>query len=74
MTENEASRAVYAGVYTPKDRPRFVAKVLRSSDEGATWETVFEDRRLDHVHSVGWDPVYHRLYLSAGDGAWRGQA
>ena len=74
MAENEVSHAIYAGVYTRKDRSRYTAKLLRSMDEGETWQAVFEDRQLDHVHSVRWDPRFRRLYLSAGDGAHRGQA
>jgi photosystem II stability/assembly factor-like uncharacterized protein len=74
MTENEASHTLYAGVYTRKERPRYTAKVLMSTDEGKTWQTTFEDSQLDHIHSVRWDPKYNRLYLSAGDGAHRGQA
>jgi|RhiMetdeSRZDD1v2_1073273.scaffolds.fasta_scaffold97154_1 photosystem II stability/assembly factor-like uncharacterized protein len=74
MTEDERSHAIYAGVYTRKNRPTYVAKLLQSTDEGQTWQTIFEDRRLDHIHSVRWDSNYNRLYLSAGDGARRGQA
>ena len=74
ISENEVSHAIYAGVYTRKDRSRYTAKLLRSTDEGETWQTVFADRRLDHIHSVRWDAKYERLYLSAGDGAHRGQA
>jgi photosystem II stability/assembly factor-like uncharacterized protein len=74
MTENEAESVIYAGIYTRKDRPRHHARLLKSSDEGETWQTVFEDTRLDHIHSVRWDPRYRRLYMSAGDGPWRGQA
>lgn len=74
MTENDASHTLYAGVYTRKERPRYTAKVLMSTDEGKTWQTAFEDSQLDHIHSVRWDSKYKRLYLSAGDGSRRGQA
>lgn len=74
MSEDETSRTLYAGVYTRKQRPLFVAKLLRSTDDGETWQTVFEDHRLDHIHSVRWDLRHNRLYISAGDGAHRGQA
>jgi photosystem II stability/assembly factor-like uncharacterized protein len=74
MTEDRANHTIYAGVYTRKQRPRYIAKLLKSADEGETWEIIFQNDRLDHIHSVRWDPKYRRLYLSAGDGAHRGQA
>jgi photosystem II stability/assembly factor-like uncharacterized protein len=74
MTEDEERHILYAGNYSPQRHPVYMAKVFKSSNEGKTWETIFADDRLDHIHSVAWDPVYHNLYLSAGDTSYRGQA
>ena len=74
VTENALGHTIYAGIYTRNEHRRYEAKLLKSTDEGETWQTVFEDSRLDHIHSVRWDPKYNRLYMSAGDGARRGQA
>jgi photosystem II stability/assembly factor-like uncharacterized protein len=74
IAEDETTHTIYAGVYTRKERPRYIARLLKSNDEGQTWQTIFEDSQLDHIHTVRWDPKYKRLYLSAGDGGRRGQA
>jgi len=74
MTEDEERHVLYAGNYSPQKHPVFMAKIFRSADEGKTWQTIFADDRLDHVHSVAWDPLYHNLYLNAGDTSQRGQA
>jgi photosystem II stability/assembly factor-like uncharacterized protein len=74
MTEDEESHSLYAGNYSPKRHPVYMAKVFKSTDEGRTWQCIFADERLDHVHSVLWDGKYQNLYLSAGDGRYRGQA
>lgn len=74
MTEDEGSHTLYAGNYSQKRRPVFIAKVFKSNDEGRTWHTIFEDERLDHIHSIQWDAKYRNLYITAGDGIHRGQA
>ena len=74
MAEDEESHTLYAGNYTPKKRPVFIAKVFKSNNEGRTWHTIFEDGRLDHIHSIQWDTKYRNLYITAGDGSHRGQA
>lgn len=75
MTEDEKTRTLYAGSYPAvKDRTRFIAKAFKSTDEGQTWDAVFTDDRLDHIHTVQWDATYGNLYLAAGDTSYRGQA
>jgi photosystem II stability/assembly factor-like uncharacterized protein len=74
MDEDEETHTLYAGNYE-KTRPRLQpATLFASTDDGTTWRTVFTDNQLDHIHSVRCDPQYHRVYLSAGDGSFRGQA
>jgi photosystem II stability/assembly factor-like uncharacterized protein len=65
---------LFAGNYTPKKRSVFKAKIFKSNDEGRTWTTIFEDKRLDHIHSLQWDGKHRNLYITAGDGKYRGQA
>lgn len=74
MTEDEGSHTLYAGNYSPQKRPVFIAKIFKSNDEGRTWHTIFEDERLDHIHSIQWDAKFRNLYITAGDGSHRGQA
>ena len=75
MTEDETSGTLYAGNYSHRNHPVFNARVFKSTDEGKTWQTVFEDERLDHVHSIRWDARYKRLYITIGDASrYRGQA
>jgi hypothetical protein len=74
MTEDEERHILYAGNYSPQNHPVYMAKIFKSMDEGKTWETIFADERLDHVHSVAWDAKFQNLYLTAGDTSRRGQA
>jgi photosystem II stability/assembly factor-like uncharacterized protein len=74
MTEDEDRHILYAGNYSPQRHPIYLAKVFKSADEGKTWQTIFAEERLDHVHSVLWDAKYENLYLTAGDTKRRGQA
>ena len=74
MTEDEGRHIVYAGNYSRQRHPPYTAKLFKSADEGKTWQTIFQDERLDHIHSVAWDAKYHILYLTAGDTSHRGQA
>ena len=75
MTEDNTNGTLYAGNYSHRNDPVFNARVFRSTDEGTTWQTIFEDERLDHVHSIRWDAKYRRLYISTGDTSrYRGQA
>ena len=74
MTEDEQHHILYAGNYSLQKHPVYMAKIFKSADEGTTWQTIFEDDRLDHIHSVAWDTKFQNLYLTAGDTSHRGQA
>ena len=74
MTEDEERHILYAGNYSPQRHPVYMAKIFKSADEGKTWQTIFADDRLDHIHSLAWDAKYETLYLTAGDTSHRGQA
>lgn len=74
MTEDEERHILYAGNYSPQKHPVYMAKIFKSADEGKTWQTIFADDRLDHIHSLAWDARFQTLYLTAGDTSRRGQA
>ncbi len=75
MEEDEATHTLWAGDYSGKKDPVFHATLYRSTDEGKTWERIFDYPGLDHIHTVKYDPLWHRIYLAAGDRpAQRGQA
>ncbi len=75
MDENETTNTLYVGNYSPRQDPDAMATLYKSTDEGATWQPIFENPRLDHIHTVRVDPEYHRIYLAAGDeSSQRGQA
>ena len=73
MDEDANSGRIYVGNYETKS-PRLFATLYASDDQGKTWETVFEDNRVNHIHSVRCDPKERRVYLAIGDGNYRGEA
>ena len=50
-------------------------RILRSTDDGATWSTFHEfpsthtggAGHIDHIHSAQWDPISQRVYFATGD-------
>ena len=67
MAEDPRSGTLFVGTYVwPKslDRP---ATLFRSDDDGVTWELLWRDPRLHHVHSIAVDAATGRLFLSTGD-------
>jgi photosystem II stability/assembly factor-like uncharacterized protein len=72
MAEDEISGALYAGNYSKG--PGVHAVVFKSDDDGHAWRQIFADGRLDHIHTLRFDPRFHRLYIATGDGGRRGQA
>ena len=73
MDEDEATNSLYAGNYSPRNHPVDMATIFKSTDEGKTWRKVFTDKRLDHIHTVRFDPKYRRIYIAVGDESSRGQ-
>ncbi|ADJ15462.1 beta propeller repeat protein [Halalkalicoccus jeotgali] len=66
--------AVYLGEY-PLDHAT-VPKLLRSRDEGWTWEVVRDFPGVRHLHSVQSDPYTDELWITTGDrdeGCWIGR-
>ena len=74
MDEDETTSTLYVGNYSKRRDSSGKAVLLQSTDEGATWESIFTDRRLDHIHTVRYDPIFHRIYIAVGDRPPRGQA
>jgi photosystem II stability/assembly factor-like uncharacterized protein len=72
MAEDQATGTLYAGNYSKG--PGVHAVVVKSNDDGRTWRQVFADKSLDHIHTLRFDPEFHRLYIAAGDGRRRGEA
>jgi hypothetical protein len=70
MTEDDQG-ALYVGNY---EKDRFQESDLyKSTDDGETWQTVFQDPTTDHVHTVGFDPSTQKMYMALGDSRSRGQ-
>ena len=73
MDEDEAGSTLFAANYSPRDHPLDMAKLWKSSDDGSTWQVVFADEMLDHIHSVRYDSLYRRIYMTTGDSPSRGE-
>lgn len=71
MDEDEQG-ALYAGNYN-KVRGQ-VATLYKSTDGGATWNIIYENPVEHHIHTIRWDDLGKRIYISYGDGPTRGQA
>ncbi|WP_231741322.1 exo-alpha-sialidase [Halorubrum sp. CBA1125] len=56
--------AVYLAEYTLGDDP---ARVLRSEDDGRSWETYVETTAVRHFHGVFHDPYSGDLWATSGD-------
>lgn len=77
--QDEATGYIYAGEYTT-DSSQTEIRVIRSTDNGATWETfktfngpgTAAADRIKHVHACQYDPVSQRVYITAGDGTLPG--
>lgn len=71
MDEDERG-TLYAGNYNKVKGQ--VATLYRSTDGGATWNIIYENPVEHHIHTVRWDELGKRIYISYGDGPTRGQA
>jgi len=70
--EEDDQGSLYAGNYNKA--PGQVATLYKSTDDGITWNVIFQEPYNDHVHTVRWDDRAKRLYIAYGDGPTRGQA
>ena len=67
-----SSSALLAGTFTAASRCS-LAKIYRSTDLGASWDSVYSDATGRHVHSIAYDRFSDTIYASIGDdfGSWR---
>ncbi len=72
MAEDPRSGALFVGTYVwPKDLER-PASLFRSDDDGASWQLLWRDPRLHHVHAIAVDSDTGRLFMSTGDSPPKG--
>jgi hypothetical protein len=64
----DANGWLYQGEYGSNPH-RSPVPVHRSTDEGRTWQTIFEfpAGRTRHVHGCFWDPYEERVWICTGD-------
>lgn len=55
---------IYLGEYPLGD---YTPRVLRSTDEGRTWETALELSGVRHIHAVQSDPFGNDVWITTGD-------
>jgi len=70
--EEDDQGSLYTGNYNKV--PGQVAMLYKSTDDGLTWNVIFQEPGNDHIHTVRWDDRAKGLYIAYGDGPTRGQA
>ena len=74
MDEDPRTGALYVGAYNRREQASLRAAIFKSIDRGLTWQRVFDDPGLDHIHTIRCDGEFGRVYFAAGDkSALRGQ-
>jgi len=63
----DADGNLYAGEYTSGDGTEKYANVWKSTDNGDTWNIVYNDPDARHIHSVVYDTYTGTLYVSSGE-------
>jgi hypothetical protein len=64
--DEDTHGTLFAGVYTRGDTFGD-ARIYRSTDAGATWESAYYDPNCRHVHQIKVDKTNNYIYASVGD-------
>jgi hypothetical protein len=68
--DEETNGSLFAGIYTTTDQfgnPVGNASILKSTNFGATWQTVYYDSGARHIHCIAVDKANNYVYASVGD-------
>ena len=63
--DEDTNGVLYVGIYTTDYTGN--ATILKSTDAGANWETVYYDSGARHVHCVAVDKANNYIYAAIGD-------
>lgn len=58
---------VYLGEYFTNGKCRYPVRLLKSTDDGQTWEVIRIWHHIQHIHFVQYDPFSSRIWLGTGD-------
>jgi hypothetical protein len=58
---------VYLGEYFINSKCRHPVRLLKSTDDGQTWEVIRSWHHIQHIHFVQYDPFSQRIWLGTGD-------
>jgi hypothetical protein len=58
---------VYLGEYFINSKCRYPVRLLKSADDGQTWEVIRFWHHIQHIHFVQYDPFSTRIWLGTGD-------
>jgi len=57
----------YLGEYFLNDKRDTPVNLLKSADDGQTWETIHFFQRIRHIHCVQYDPFSRKIWMGTGD-------
>ena len=57
----------YFGEYFLNNKRDTPVNLLKSSDDGQTWEIICSFQSIRHIHCVQYDPFYQKIWLGTGD-------
>ncbi len=65
---SDADGNVYWGEYW-RNEDKQAARLMKSKDEGITWETIYTFPKGDirHIHAVQYDPYFNAIWVATGD-------
>ncbi len=57
----------YLGEYFLNNKRDASVKLLKSTDDGRSWETIRSLQHIRHIHCVQYDPFSRRIWMGTGD-------
>ena len=58
---------LYAGEYFLNNDRAYTVKLLKSMDDGKTWDVIQRMKGIRHIHAVQFDPYEGKLWMATGD-------
>lgn len=57
----------YLAEYFLNNKRNFSSELLKSTDDGESWQVIHSIPNIRHIHCVQYDPYSHKIYIGTGD-------